>query len=477
MKHWLFLLLAACSTPPPRKLVVRAGKLLDGTGGPAQTPAQTTMRVTILDGVIAAIEPDTGEPPAELHVVDLRNATVMPGLIDAHLHVTGSSACTPGVGVGLGQIVRNLHALVAGGITTAADLAEPLDVALGVRGWVGTARHRGPRLLVAGPMLTTSGGYLTDLLHGELVERGMVQVTDSPEQAIAHVQELAEAGVDLIKLGMQEYNYSREPLKLPSAETVCAVVEEAHRQELRAVIHATTNATYKLAIDCKADAIVHGCLEPLEPSLPPLVAARQMSVAPTIYVFEAPLAGAVNAGVLKTPGAARVLSDEVRADLESYQKAAAAAGDKLPDNAFAKNLTHEVVSVAAANNRANTATLHALGVPLALGTDAGFCFGFVGEPGHELRRLEMAGLPRPKIVEAATSGSARLIGLGDAIGRVAVGYRADLIGVDGDPYEDLAALEKVRTVIIDGVEQHVEEPDWSDTLGLGLRLLWSKIVN
>jgi imidazolonepropionase-like amidohydrolase len=121
--------------------------------------------------------------------------------------------------------------------------------------------------------------------------------------------------------------------------------------------------------------------------------------------------------------------------------------------------------------------MHAAGVPLAVGSDAGSCFNPVGMPLLEMNRWRMADLSPMDILTAATSGSARLLNLQDALGRVAVGYRADLLVVAGRPDERLADLERVQTVIIDGVLQAKEAPGFWSKASLGLRLGWSLLTD
>jgi imidazolonepropionase-like amidohydrolase len=79
------------------------------------------------------------------------------------------------------------------------------------------------------------------------------------------------------------------------------------------------------------------------------------------------------------------------------------------------------------------------------------------------------------VLRIATSGGARVLGLDDALGRIAVGYRADIIWIDGEPDRDLGAIERVRAVVLDGVEQRLGEPGLGATLSLTLRLLWTKL--
>ena len=419
----LVALSAACSSAPPRRLVILAGRLVDGTGA----PVRERQRIVIEEGSIIAVEPDAGETLAQPDtvVIDARGETVLPGLINAHTHLFSPGGCEAGAGAGLGAAVRNLHALRDAGVTVAADLGAPAVAAVGLRRWVGTARHRGPRVMVAGPLLVAPGGYyMTGILEGKLVKNGTVREVASPEEARAIVRELADADVDLIKVGLP-------PLE---GVTLCALVDEAHTQELRVLAHAVANRTYAAALACKVDGLAHGVFEPLEPATLARLKTAGVTVAPT-------------------------LSD---AQGGAFLPASMMAG--VPRGRTAK---------AAADGLTSTRAMHEAGVPLAMGTDGGFCMNPLGSPLPELERLVAAGLTPLEALAAATTGSARLIGLDEALGRIAPGYRGDILTVAGRPDERIGDIAAVRHVILDGVEQERGAAHWYDTPLAGMSVLWA----
>ena len=128
------------------------------------------------------------------------------------------------------------------------------------------------------------------------------------------------------------------------------------------------------------------------------------------------------------------------------------------------------------SNFANTRRMREASIPIALGTDSGTCFNLWGAAVIvELRRLMATGMTAPEALVVATQGSARALNLHDALGKIAPGYRADLIVVDGQPDQDPGDLIKTKHVIIDGVEQRMDEPGWLDVALLGLRILWDKL--
>ena len=463
--------LAACrGEVVPEVLVVRAGRLVDGTGA----PAVTNVRLLVVQGTITDIEPDRDDEPLPpgAAVLDARGLTVLPGLVDVHVHVSAPGSCTPGVGTGLGQVARNLHAMLAAGVTTAADLGAITQMAVGTRRWVGTGRGRGPRLLVAGAPLVAQNGYLTDLMDGELVKLGVLRPINGPDDARLAVREHVAAGVDLIKIALQRRGFDRKELPLPDAATVCAAVKEAHHQELRVLVHATEAATYDLALSCGPDALVHGLLEPADDALIERVRAAGVPVAPTLFVFDSLLWGPAHPEYLEARQRHRDRFARGGRRLAGVRRGLRSDGGALPTAIYSGIHRPDAVE-GNSQLRAFTSRAYAAGIPLAMGTDSPSCFSIAGQPVRELSAMVEAGVPPLAALAAATSGGARLLGLGDAVGRVAEGYRGDLIAVEGRPDEDIGAIAAVRHVVLDGVVQTPVQPTLSTLAQLAFEIAWA----
>ena len=447
-----FACLPSCADPSPRRLVIHAGRLIDGSGA----PVQTAQRITVEDGSIVSIEADGPEPPDNAQQIDARGLTVLPGLIDAHTHVWNAPSCTPGKEVGLRQTVRNLHSYLRAGVTTVADLAGPTAALVSTRRFVGTALHRGPRLFVCGAALRAPAGYpRLGLNPNALAERGVVLDVANAAAGRQQVRALAEAQVDCIKVYLQETDFDGTPLPALDAPTLCAIVEEAHRQELRVYAHAITDAAYALALECGVDALAHGSGEAFSPSTQTALRQKRTPVLPTQWVFEAPVRGPELLPRLDSATARAAMGAESRADNAAYAAASVPAGAELP----AFMMPHIGRAAAQANGAAraaNTAWLIAQDHPLGLGTDSPTCFNWAGDPSWEMQRWVNAGMTPAAALQVATTGSARVLNLQDALGRIRPHYRADMFAVAGHPDEDLTALQQVRWVMLDGVMQRLD---------------------
>jgi imidazolonepropionase-like amidohydrolase len=462
----------ACNATPPRSVVVRAGRLIDGSGA----PARERLRVRITDGVIETVEPDDDSPmPDGTAVVDARALTVLPGFVDAHTHLFSSGSCNPQVRPGALQAVRNLHALLKAGVTTVADLGAPPAFAVALRQHVGTARHRGPRVFVAGPLLTAPGGYPIDLLGENAVTNDIVRQVGSPEQAVMAVREVAVLGVDFVKVALDERSFNGQPIPSLSSATLCALVKEAKRQELRVLAHATTHAGYEAAVTCGVDGLMHGSLEPLDDPLVSRLKEHGLVVAPTLFVFEAPLWGPKHLERLDDPAIEEQIGQETVANLRQYAADDAVSGDELPPYLM-PHISRRRAVEAIATNVENTRKLHLAGVPIGLGTDSAICFNLLGSPVYELERLAAAGLSPLEVLAAASQGGARLLNLEDAIGRLQVGYRADLVAVAGRPDERLADVTRVELVLIDGVVQRLTTPSLGEEIEVLWRFMWAELL-
>lgn len=192
-------LLVACDQPPPRDVLVRAGRMDPGDGGADGVDIVARQRIWIREGLVVRIEEDSEpfESPMSTRVVDGRRSLVKPGLADAVV-------APPQLG-SLRESIALVKAKLTAGVTTLAVLDTDLEVALALRRYVGTARHRGPRIFVSGPRLVVGADATA---------------------ARRAVQKLAEAQVDVLSLAVTSSEHEA---------VACVAVDEARQQELRVI--------------------------------------------------------------------------------------------------------------------------------------------------------------------------------------------------------------------------------------------------
>ena len=404
--------------PADSLLLVRAGRLFDSERG-VLLPAR---EILVREGVVAAVGAHV-EVPAGARVLDLSRYTVLPGLIDAHVHLLMEHPGDEGSGetavrelVRVGEVLRALRgaararSYLDAGFTAVRDLGNSglfADVAL--KRAVAEGSLPGPRLYVSGPGLAPEGGQMdgVDFRHRGLVseEYRVVRGADDARQA---VRENVTHGADVIKLYA---NASPNPAYLSVAE-LRAAVEEAHLLGVRVTAHATTDLAIRRAVEAGVDAVEH---------------AR--GAADSTLSFA------------RRRGVTLVLTEWGRG-LVALLVARLAPTQRPPEPQITAALEQGYDRV----RRADRA-----GVTVAFGSDAYVDFGV--PRGVAARRalaaFAEAGLPPARVLQAATSTAARVLG-DTRLGAIKPGAYADLIAVEGDPTVEIGALERVRFVMKGG---------------------------
>jgi imidazolonepropionase-like amidohydrolase len=376
-------------------------RLVDGRGG---TPVERVV-VTIEDGRIAAIGPATGDRP--LDAIDVGGRTLLPGLIDAHAHVSSDTERSPGFGpppllhgddprpreLGYFVLVRLAQAMLRAGITTVRDVGSYDGEAIVLRRGIELGLIDGPRILSCGRILsaTAPGGRIFGTMYRE---------ADGPWEMRKAAREQIRGGADFIKImatgARSVEREDPEPAQM-TREEIAAVVDEAHRMGFRVAAHAEGLGGATIAVEEGVDTIEHGLSLHRSPRHLELMAQRGIVLVPTLSTFD---------------------------DL-----AERFAGE------FAPRLV-EQAKRQADEARQTLLAAEAAGVPIAMGYDS----GPPGASATELVRLADGGLGAARALRAATWGSAQALGLGDEIGTIETGKRADLLVVDGDPLTDPSIL-------------------------------------
>jgi imidazolonepropionase-like amidohydrolase len=447
-------------TPPPPRALVGA-TLVDGTGAAPVADAVVLLR----DGRIDCAGPRDACPvPEGVDTVDLAGHWVTPGLVDAHVHFsqTGWAGGRPDALDVRGrypyaQVVAGLEAhperffrsWLCSGVTAVFDVGGyPWTLDLPARAESDT---RAPRVAAAGPLLSTWDFWLN-----LPAERQFVYLTDAAA-ARQGVDYLADRGADAVKVWYIPVE-EREPEAMAAA--VAAAGEEAQRRGLPLIVHATGLEEAKTALRAGARLLVHSVWD-REVDEEFLGLAREAGAlyTPTLTVpdgyqrmFEAVAAG--NAPAVDDPHGC--------VDPETLRKVAETADPEvtgeppLGPEALARRraATARRAEIGARNLR----RVHAAGIPVAMGTDAGNPLTLHGPSVYaEMEAMQAAGLSPMEVLVAATRNGARAMGRGDELGTVEAGKLADLVILAADPTEDIAAYRQLRWVVRGGVLRPVEE--------------------
>jgi imidazolonepropionase-like amidohydrolase len=371
-------------------------RLIDGTGAPPLEPAT----VVIEEARVTRIDASGESTPPESFQVDLAGKTLMPGLVDAHVHVTafdmpramkGQEAIAHEVKHHF--IATGLRRMLRMGITTVRDVGAFGDDLLHARRAVRLGAIPGPRILVCGRIVaaTSPGGRHFD---------GMYREADGPDEMRKATREQFRRGADFIKImttGARSCELENSsPAQMTRAE-IATVVEEAHRMGYRVAAHCEGLDGTRLAIEAGVDTIEHGLELHRAPELLDELARSGRVLVPTLSCF-----------------------------FDVSETRAAQWPPRLVE--LAKRQREEAHRTVEAARRA--------GVPLAMGFDS----QPHGKSALELVRLCHAGLTPMEGIVAGTATGAMACGIAADVGRVAPGQVADLIVVDGDPLADSELL-------------------------------------
>ncbi|MDY7228079.1 metal-dependent hydrolase family protein [Hyalangium rubrum] len=416
----LFWAWGASAAEPSKPRVLKAARLFDAKAGKLVTPGL----VVVVDGKITAVGA-RATVPAGAEVLDLGDATLLPGFMDAHTHLTGE----PGEDWRQDVIdymqrttaERTLDALpyaratLRAGFTTVRNLGAEDFIDIGLRNGIRRGNAEGPRIIAATTGLGTTGGHCDEgnswrkgLLADE-VGRG---VADGPEALRAKVRENIKYGADVIKVcatgGVLSLNADVDSPQLTQAE-LDAIVDEAHARKRKVAAHAHGAEGARRAVRAGVDSIEHGSFLDDE-------ALALMKKKGTYYV---PTAMAL------------------RGVRERFEKGLLAP-QQIPK-----------FQAAYAASRRTLATAITSGVRIAFGTDAGV-FSH-GKNAGEFALLVEAGMTPANALRTATTVNAELLGVADTLGALEAGMLADVIAVPGDPLQDIRRTEQVFFVMKEGV--------------------------
>src|ERR1039458_6679374 len=407
---------SAQTAPAPKTVVIRAGHLLDVKTG--KTLANQT--ILIQGDKIVSVGSDTQVPAGAQdinpQIIDLTNATVLPGLIDAHTHITfttnfGYSRLAISVPREALHGARNARVTLEAGFTTITKVGEGGSSDVALRDAINAGDVPGPRMLVSGPALSITGGHCDNNLlpfESHVQSEG---VADGVEAVQHKTREIIKYGADLIKIcatgGVLSHGDNPQASQYTLKE-MKAIVADAHRLGRKVAAHAHGAEGIRWASEAGVDSIEHGS-----------------------YIDDAGIATMKKNGTYLVP--TLYLEDWF---LENAERIG------TPPELIAKG--REVMPAA----RKNIAHAFASGVKVALGTDAAVYPH--GMNGHEFAVMVRLGLTPLQAIQAGTVNAADLLGWSDKVGSLEPGAWADIVAVDGDPLADVTTLERVKFVMKGG---------------------------
>lgn len=416
MKRTIALLLFALPVFATDKVIaIRAARMIDGRSANVVSPAVIVVRGNRIESI-------GREVPTGAEVIDLGDATLLPGLIDAHVHtllqgdVTDSEYDAQLFRESMAyRALRASRAVRIGlehGFTTMRDLETEgaMYTDVDVKRAINNGIIAGPRLFVSTRALSVTGGYGPSGYAPEIVYPRGVQIVDGVEDARKAVREQIGHGADWIKVYADRSYFVQKDGTLSSiptfnAEEMKAIVDEAHRLRHKVAAHAMARPGIENALNAGVDSIEHGIAIPDD--LLDVMVAKGVYLCPTLTVTEYVAPGRAAEG--------RPIWGKIPVfHRDSFQRAVKR------------------------------------GVKIAFGTDAG---GFPWDAINEAKEFEYEtkfGMTPMQAIQSATRVPAEMLGIGDDAGTLEAGKFADIVAVPGNPLNDITAMQRVSFVMKNG---------------------------
>jgi imidazolonepropionase-like amidohydrolase len=396
----------------PSAIVIRAGKLFDPQSGQMRDHPIIVVIGNRIDSI------GTSQVPPGAKVIDLGDATVFPGFLDVHTHLTsnpdGGGYNSLGISIPRAALIgaKNARLTLLAGFTTVRNVGAEGYADVALRDAINAGDVIGPRMQVSGPPLGISGGHCDNSLLPPEFHYSAEGVADGVEAVMHKVREVVKYGADVVKFCASGGVFSKGDnplLEQYSPAEMEALITESHRLGRKVAAHAHSALSIKDAVRAGVDSIEHGIF--LDDEGIQLMKQHKTFLVPTSYPlfwFE---------------------EHESQMNLPPWVKEKAA-----------------IIIPAAKKNVANG---FRSGVRVALGTDAGVYPH--GENGGEFWAMVTLGLTPVQALQAGTLNAAELMGWSDRVGSIEKGKLADIVAVRGNPLDDINLLKHVQFVMKDGV--------------------------
>lgn len=409
---------APAATAAQQVTAIKAGRLIDVVSG----SVRNDQIVVITGDTITTVGPaGKTEIPAGAKIIDLSNATIMPGFVDTHTHVTANpfegtyESLATSIPRATVRGVANAQKMLMSGFTTVRDVGSPGFSDVAIRDAINAGEVWGPRMLVSGPSLGITGGHCDNNLLPPEYEDFSEGVADGPDAVRRAVRRNVKYGVDMIKycgtggvfskgtqVGAQQF----------TEEEVKALIDEAHMHGRKVAVHAHGANGIKVALRNGVDTVEHASIIDDEG----IALAKKTGAFLSMDIY--------NTDFTQTYGKAHGVLEEL----------------------LVKD--RQVAQV----QRDNFLKAVKAGVKMTLGSDAGVYPH--GEGGKQFAVMVQYGMTPMQAIQAATINGATALGVEKQWGAIAPGLKADIVAVKADPLQNIRALESIDFVMKGGTVYH-----------------------
>ena len=401
------------------RTVIHAGRMIDGVSG--KVAGKTT--VIVEDKRIVGIESGYVAPAQGDTVIDLKDSTLLPGLMDLHTHLSmqlGKASYNEGFRSNPGdyafRMVPRAEKTLLAGFTTVRELGDRYNLSISLRKAIAEGLVPGPRIFSAGKSLATTGGHAdpTNSLNAELMgDPGPLEgVVNGIADASHAVRQRYKDGADWIKITatggvLSEAKNGMNPQFRD--DELKAIIDTAHDYGMKVAAHAHGTEGMKRAVLAGVASVEHGTF--MDEEVMKLMVERGTYLVPTMMAGETVVHMAEQDGLLP----------------EIVVPKALAIGPQM---------------------KITLGNAYRAGVKIAFGTDCGVSAH--GTNGREFRLMVDAGVPPMAAIESATRVAAELLDVQDDLGTLKAGKLADIIAVPGNPMDDITVMEQVQFVMKEG---------------------------